>query len=143
MRMTDKFQNIAGTVLIVDDDLPTRQILEKLLTQEGYEVRCAPSGQMGLLFASEEPPELILLDARMPDMDGFEVCRRLKESPATEKIPVIFMSGLTDAQDKMRAFAEGTADYVTKPFEAEDLLRRVKKAVTAARLRKTDQSPSA
>ncbi len=136
--MTDS----VGTVLVVDDDLGSRQILETLLTSEGYDVRCAPNGRIGLLFASEEPPELILLDARMPDMDGFEVCRRLRENPATEKIPVILISGLADIHDKMRAFEEGATDYIIKPFQAEDLLERIKKWVITSRMRKRDQRPN-
>ncbi|HSR13461.1 MAG TPA: response regulator, partial [Thermodesulfobacteriota bacterium] len=80
-----------GNLLIVDDDLSTRQTLEGLLTGEGYEVRCAPNGKMAMMFVREEPPELILLDVRMPDMDGFEVCRRFKEDPQTAGIPVIFI----------------------------------------------------
>ena len=72
-------QKAIGNLLIVEDDLSARQTMEAFLTREGYEVRCAPNGQTALMFAQEDPPELVLLDIRLPDMDGFEVCRRLKE----------------------------------------------------------------
>ena len=84
--------------MVVDDDLPARQTLEALLTGEGYEVRCAANGRMALMFAGEDPPELILLDIRLPDMDGFQVCQHLKEDPRTGSIPVIFLSGLDDVE---------------------------------------------
>jgi CheY-like chemotaxis protein len=77
-----------GNLLIVDDDLSARQTMEDLLAQEGYEVRCAPNGQTALMFSQEDPPELILLDIRLPDVDGFEVCRRLKEAHRTQDISV-------------------------------------------------------
>jgi CheY-like chemotaxis protein len=105
-----------GNLLVVDDDLLFRQTLEALLTGEGYEVRCAPSGGMAPKFAGEDPPDLILLDIRLPDLDGFEVCRRLREDPWTGRIPVIFISGLDDVVDKVRGFAAGGVDYITLPF---------------------------
>ncbi len=114
-----------GNLLVVDDDLLFRQTLEALLSGEGYEVRCAPSGGMALMFAAEEPPELILLDIRLPDMDGFEVCRRLREDPRTGRIPVIFISGLDDVVGKVRGFAAGGVDYITKPYQGEEVLARV------------------
>jgi len=114
-----------GNLLVVDDDLLMRQTLEALLAGEGYEVRCAPSGGMALMFAGEDPPDLILLDIRLPDMDGFEVCRRLREDPRTGRIPVIFISGLDEVVDKVKGFAAGGVDYITKPFQGEDVLVRV------------------
>ena len=74
----------AGKLLVVDDDLEARQTMEAFLSQEGYEVRCAPNGRTALMFSREDPPELILLDIRLPDVDGFEVCRRLKRIADTE-----------------------------------------------------------
>jgi DNA-binding NtrC family response regulator len=118
----------------VDDDLPARQTLDALLTGEGYEVRCAPNGQTALMFAEEDPPELILLDIRLPDMDGFEVCRHLKEDPRTGNIPVIFISGLDEVVDKVKGFAVGGVDYITKPFQSEELLARVETHLTLRRL---------
>ena len=74
------------------------------------------------MFAAEDPPELILLDIRLPDMDGFEVCRRLREDPRTGRIPVIFVSGLDEVVDKVKGFAAGGVDYITKPYQGEEVL---------------------
>ena len=105
------------------------------MTREGYDVRCAPNGQIALMFAQEDPPELILLDIRLPDMDGFEICRRLKKDRA-DNIPVIFISALQELKDKVRGFAAGGVDYVTKPFQAEELLARVDTHLALKRLQK-------
>jgi DNA-binding response OmpR family regulator len=86
------------------------------------------------MFAREEPPELILLDVRLPDVDGFEVCRLLKEGAGTRGIPVIFLSALENAMDKVKGFAAGAADYITKPFHAEEVLARVQTHVALCRL---------
>jgi PAS domain S-box-containing protein len=123
-----------GNLLVADDDLLFRQTLEALLTGEGYDVRCAPNGQTALMFAGEEPPELILLDIRLPDMDGFEACRRLREDPRTSRIPVIFISGLDEVTDKVKGFAAGGVDYITKPFKDEELLARVETHLNLRRL---------
>jgi formate hydrogenlyase transcriptional activator len=114
-----------GNLLVVDDDLHFRQILEALLIGEGYEVRCAPSGDIALMFAREDPPDLILLDVRLPDTDGFAVCRRLREDPRAGHIPVIFISGLDEVVDKVKGFAAGGVDYLTKPVQREEVLARV------------------
>ena len=123
-----------GSLLVVDDDLAARQALDALLTGEGYEVRCAPNGLMALMFAREDPPELILLDIRLPDMDGFQVCQYLKEDPQTGNIPVIFISGLDEVVDKVKGFAVGGVDYITKPFQSGELLARVETHLTLRRL---------
>jgi formate hydrogenlyase transcriptional activator len=124
----DKAQNEAGrgNLLVVDDDLHFRQTLEALLIREGFEVRCAASGGMALMFAAEDPPELILLDVRLPDMNGFEVCRRLREDPRTGHIPVVFISGLDEVVDKVKGFAAGGVDYIAKPLHHEEVLARVR-----------------
>ena len=132
-------QKVKGNLLIVEDDLSARQTLEAFLTREGYEVRCAPNGQTALMFVREDPPELILLDIRLPDMDGFEVCQLLKKEDRTNNIPVIFMSALHELKDKVRGFAAGGVDYVTKPFQAEELLARVETHLTLRRLQKQIQ----
>ena len=123
-----------GNLLIVDDDLSARQTMEAFLAQEGYEVRCAPNGQTALMFSQEDPPELILLDIRLPDVDGFEVCRRLKEAHRTQDISVIFISGLDEVVDKIKGFAAGGVDYITKPFQTEEVLARVKTHLALRRL---------
>ena len=122
-----------GGILVVDDDLAARQTLTALLEGEGYEVRCAPSGQTALLFAAEEPPDLVLLDIRLPDLEGFEVCRRLKADVGTRAVPVIFLSALEGLEDRVRGFAAGGADYIAKPFHAEEVLARVRTHVTLRR----------
>jgi formate hydrogenlyase transcriptional activator len=119
-------QSVKGSLLIVDDDLSARQTIEGVLAQEGYEVRCAPNGQTALIFSQEDPPELILLDIRLPDMNGFELCRRLKETHRTQGIPVIFFSSRDEVVDKVRGFKAGGVDYITKPFQTEEVLTRVK-----------------
>ena len=132
-----------GNLLVVDDDLTVRQTMEAFLTREGYEVRCAPNGETALMFAQEDPPELILLDIRLPDLDGFQVCRRLKEGQKTGRIPVIFISGLDEAVDKIKGFAAGGVDYVTKPFQSEELLARVETHLSLQRLQKQGEAQNA
>jgi signal transduction histidine kinase len=113
------------SILIVDDVPANLQLLSGMLAERGYKVRPAPSGPLALEAARRSPPELILLDINMPHMDGFEVCRRLKADPHLADIPVLFISALGDAADKVRAFAEGGQDYITKPFHVEEVLARV------------------
>jgi DNA-binding response OmpR family regulator len=128
-------QETGGNLLVVDDDLLVRQTLEALLTREGFEVRCAPNGRMALIFAAEDPPELVLLDIRLPDMEGYQVCRHLKEDPKTSNIPVIFLSGLDEVADKVRGFAAGGVDYIAKPFHREEVLARVESHLELKRAR--------
>jgi DNA-binding NtrC family response regulator len=127
--------NSKGKLLVVDDDPCARQTLSALLSQEGYETRCAPDGKTALMFAEADPPELILLDVRLPDLDGYDVCRSLKESEKTGRIPVIFLSGLDDLGDKIRGFESGGVDYITKPFQAKEVLARVETHLALLRLR--------
>ncbi|PSN14834.1 hypothetical protein C7293_09870 [filamentous cyanobacterium CCT1] len=122
------------TLLIVDDSLENLRFLAQTLTGQGYGVRCARSGAMALMAVETTQPDLILLDIRMPEMDGYEVCQRLKADPSTEAIPIIFLSALDDAIDKVRAFAVGAADYLTKPFQVEELLARVANQLTIRHL---------
>jgi formate hydrogenlyase transcriptional activator len=127
-------KNVKGSILIVDGDLSARRTLSALMEAEGYKVRCAPSGQTALMYAGEEPPELILLDVRLPDIDGFEVCRRLKEGAGTRAVPVIFLIALEGVENKVEGFAAGAADYITKPSHAEEVLARVRTHVALYRL---------
>ncbi len=113
-------------VLIVDDLPDNLRVLSATLGQKGYEVRCAKNGAMALRAAISAPPDLILLDVKMPDMNGYEVCQQLKASPATQDIPVIFMSALDDVLDKVKAFEVGAVDYIIKPFQIEEVLARIK-----------------
>jgi formate hydrogenlyase transcriptional activator len=123
-----------GNLLVVDGDLAVRQTIEAFLAREGYEVRCAPDGQTALMLAEEDPPELILLDTRLPDMEGFGLCRQLHEDHKTANIPVIFISALEGLTDKMKGFEAGGIDYITKPFQAEEVLARVETHLTLQRL---------
>jgi DNA-binding NtrC family response regulator len=115
----------AGTVLVVDDEPLQRDLLEQELAGAGYRIRCASSGEEAVALAVRAQPDLILLDVLMKGMDGYETCRRLKASEATRAIPVIVLTALTETFEKVRAFREGAVDYVTKPFEPEELLARV------------------
>ena len=120
-QVTAKEKNI----LIVDDKLDNLKVLESTLEQQGYEVRKAINGAMALMGAIAKPPDLVLLDIKMPDMDGYEVCRQLKANSKTQDIPVIFISALDDALDKVKAFDVGGVDYIVKPFQPEEIIVRV------------------
>ncbi len=113
-------------ILVVDDTAENVRLLSTMLTREGYQVRKAINGQLALTVVQARLPDLILLDIMMPDMDGYAVCSHLKAMPHTAEIPVIFLSALDDAFDKVKAFKVGGADYVTKPFHFEEVLARVK-----------------
>ncbi len=117
-------QHTKGEVLIVEDTPASLKLLSDLLTEAGYYVRQAPNGELALWTAQSRPPELILLDVRMPGIDGFEVCRRLKASPELSQVPVIFLSAQHDTDDKVRGFALGAVDFIAKPFQAEEILAR-------------------
>ncbi|HKQ28857.1 MAG TPA: response regulator, partial [Burkholderiales bacterium] len=115
----------ATTVLIVDDELLNRDLLEQELLEAGYRTLCAVSGAEAIVMATQLHPDLILLDAMMEGLDGFATCERLKSTDATRGIPVIFLTALTDTDVKVRAFKAGAVDYITKPFQTEELLARV------------------
>ncbi|NEP55600.1 MAG: response regulator [Symploca sp. SIO2G7] len=123
-------------ILIVDDTPENLHFLANGLTRKGYEVKCAISGAMALLGISAELPDLILLDIRMPGMNGYEVCEHLKANEKTREIPVIFLSALYEVSDKVKAFASGGVDYITKPFQFEEVLARVENQLTIACLQK-------
>ncbi|MEM9216488.1 MAG: response regulator [Cyanobacteria bacterium P01_F01_bin.150] len=112
-------------ILIVDDDPANLTVLKQSLNILGLNVRIATSGRKALAQLQRHHPVLILLDIRMPDIDGFETCRRLKENPNTANIPVIFTTAVSDPEDKLKGFAAGAVDYITKPFQAEEVLARV------------------
>ncbi|HSR10265.1 MAG TPA: sigma 54-interacting transcriptional regulator, partial [Thermodesulfobacteriota bacterium] len=136
-------KNVKPRLLVVDDDLSARQALETLLKREGYQVRCAPAGGAALILAAEEPPDLMLLATRLPDMSGFEVCGRLHDTGGAGRVPVVFISSLDDAAEKIKAFAAGGVDYVAKPFLREELLARVKTHLALASLRRRVEAQDA
>ena len=121
-------------ILAVDDTPANLQVLAGMLKDRGYKVRPVPSGKLALMAARRDPPDLILLDINMPDMNGYAVCEELKAEDALKGIPVIFISALTDQLDKVKAFAVGGVDYITKPFQMEELHARVKTHLELRRL---------
>lgn len=128
--MTDK-----GKILAVDDTPASLRLLTDILKAEGYEVRSAISGELALRAAISNPPELVLLDIRMPEMDGYEVCRRLKAQPETRDVPVIFVSAVSETDEKVHGFEMGAVDFVTKPYQRDELLARVRTHLELNRLR--------
>lgn len=124
-----------GRILAVDDTPASLKLLTDLLKAEGYEVRSAINGELALHAAASNPPELVLLDIRMPEMNGFEVCRRLKAQPETRDVPVIFVSAVTETDEKVQGFELGAVDFVTKPYQRDELLARVRTHLELNRLR--------
>ena len=123
MAITEKLDE--ANIMIVDDTLANLRLLEGMLRDKGYNVRPFPRDRFALNAAKNDPPDLILLDINMPEMNGFEVCDVLKEADDTRDIPVIFISALNEIKDKIDAFSAGGVDYVTKPFQFEEVQARV------------------
>ncbi len=117
-------------LLVIDDTLANLRLLVNLLRENGYKVRAVSNGYEALETIQKSPPDLILLDILMPDLSGYEVCKRLKEDVNTQDIPIIFLSALSDGLDKVKAFSVGGSDYITKPFQVEEVLARVKNQLT-------------
>jgi len=128
------FTSDIANILVVDDTLANLQLLVGILTKHGYKVRPAKDGVQALSATQIIPVDLILLDINMPEMDGYEVCTKLKSDPKTRHIPVIFISALNDVLDKVKAFGVGGVDYVTKPFQVEEVLARVETHLALQRL---------
>ena len=121
-------------LLIIDDTLENLNLLSTILTDQGYKVRSVTKGSTGLRGAQAAPPDLILLDVNMPQMNGYEVCQHLKADQRTCEIPVIFISALGDVLDKVKAFTVGGVDYITKPFQVEEVLARIENHLTIRKL---------
>jgi len=113
-------------ILVVDDTPANLEVVCETLSDAGYEVATAINGDRALKRVQAYPPDLILLDVQMPGIDGFETCQRLKAEPKTASIPIIFMTALSDAQSKEKGFDLGAVDYITKPFQEQEVLARVK-----------------
>jgi signal transduction histidine kinase len=128
-------QSKPGSILVVDDTIANLRLLADLLKGQNYKVRSVTSGAMALMAASAAPPDVILLDINMPEMDGYEVCRQLKKNSPLKDIPVIVISALDDVFDKVKAFDSGAVDYITKPIEPEEVLARVSNHLQIYRLR--------
>jgi diguanylate cyclase (GGDEF)-like protein len=125
-----------GIILVVDDTPTSLRLIAKMLEGHGYDVQIANSGDAALISIEQALPDLILLDVNMPEMNGYEVCHKLKNSPTTKEIPVIFISTHTDIGDKLQGFSVGGADYITKEFQAEEVLARVEIQLTIRRQQK-------
>ena len=126
----------AEEILIVDDKPANLRLLSQMLADRGYVVRAVKSGVRALESIRATPPNLILLDIKMPGMDGYEVCRRLKELPELRSIPVIFISALNEIQNKVQGFDVGGVDYITKPFQYEEVIARVETHLALQRFQK-------
>ncbi len=118
-------ENQTSTIMVVDDVPANLKLLESMLQAQSYRVVAFPRGALALKAADKNPPDLILLDINMPEMDGYEVCERLKEDERLKDIPVLFISALSETLDKVKAFTAGGVDYITKPFQFEEVLARV------------------
>ena len=115
-----------ANILVVDDTPANLQVLTGMLKEQGYRVRPALSGKLALQGAQAEPPDLILLDINMPEMNGYQVCERLKSDEKLREAPVIFISALNETLDKVKAFSSGGVDYITKPFQFEEVHARIR-----------------
>lgn len=124
-----------GKILAVDDTPESLRLLTDILKTAGYEVISAINGEIALQAAHTNPPALVLLDVRMPGMDGFEVCRRLKADPQTSHIPVIFLSAVAEIDEKVKGFDLGAVDFVSKPYQRSELLVRVRTHLELSQLR--------
>jgi sigma-B regulation protein RsbU (phosphoserine phosphatase) len=132
IQQTDASENI----LVVDDTPANLRLLSQMLSERGYGVRAVTSGSRALESVHVTQPSLILLDIRMPEMNGYEVCEQLKQDPRTKDIPIIFISALNEIADKVRGFNVGGVDYITKPFQFEEVLARVETHLSLRRLQK-------
>ncbi|EAZ90842.1 sensor histidine kinase [Crocosphaera chwakensis] len=124
-------------ILIVDDKPTNLKVLATTLTEAGLDIAVATNGKMALQQVANDPPELILLDVLMPEIDGFETCKQLKANPETKDIPIIFMTALSDTIDKVRGLSLGAVDYITKPFETEEVIARINTHLQLRYLSKT------
>jgi len=129
----DELETPKGNILIVDDLPENLHFLTEILTKNGYIVRCVTNGSMALRTVRHNPPDALLLDIKMPDMDGYQVCEALKSDENTSEIPIIFLSALDQVFDKVKAFKVGGVDYISKPFEPEEVLARLETHLTIGR----------
>ncbi|MEM9165231.1 MAG: response regulator [Cyanobacteria bacterium P01_F01_bin.4] len=127
---------LTASIMVIDDTPANLRLLLKLLTEQGYRVRPVAEGALALTAAQLDPPDLILLDIKMPDLDGYEVCKRLKADARTRDIPVIFLTVLDEVIDVVRGFELGGVDYITKPVRSRELLARIDNQVRLRSLQK-------
>jgi len=117
-------------ILVIDDDAMNREVMEAFLSSENYDVLLASNGEDGLASANQNLPDAIVLDIRMPDMSGFDVCQQLKSETSTGSIPIMIVSGFDDKKDIERGKEVGADDFLTRPFDGDDLLARVRRMVS-------------
>lgn len=129
----EKFSDTRSKILIVDDEIDTLLPLQKSLEAEDYLIVGASNGKEALIKAKTEIPDLIILDLMMPEMDGYEVCEKLKKDPLTKNIPVIILTAKDAVRDKVKGLDIGADDYVTKPFNLKELKARIKSALRRAK----------
>ncbi|MDX2097861.1 MAG: response regulator, partial [Leptolyngbyaceae cyanobacterium bins.59] len=141
--MRDSQSAFKADLLVIDDTPENLTLLTEMLKQESYKVRSATKGATGMRAAQVAPPDLILLDINMPEMNGYEVCQQLKADDRTRAIPVIFLSALGDVLDKVKAFRVGGVDYITKPFQLEEVQARIETHLTICRLQQQLQTRNA
>ncbi|MDJ0913117.1 MAG: SpoIIE family protein phosphatase [Desulfobacterales bacterium] len=137
---TNETQQPTERILLVDDNPTNLQVLYQTLDGRGYHLLVAKNGQAALAVARKADPHLILLDIMMPDIDGYEVCRQLKADAATQEIPIIFLSALSDTEDKVKGLDLGAVDYISKPFQPDEVIARVNTHLTIDRLRREVQT---
>ena len=140
-KITSMTQLTSRPSVLIVDDLPNNvRLLSIMLTEKGYQVRKAINGQMALNTVRSLIPDLILLDINMPDLNGYQVCEQLKADEKTREIPVIFISALDDVLDKVKAFQVGGVDYISKPFQGEEVMARIENQLTISRQKKQLQN---
>src|ERR1700687_1880562 len=125
MTMIENTPQTRHQIMAVDDQPENLKLCEDMLGQRGYLVRSFPRGRLALASAAQHPPDLILLDINMPEMNGYEVCEQLKSTASLSGIPVIFLSALNSIEDKVKGFQSGGVDYISKPFQFEEVQARV------------------
>ncbi len=130
----------AASILIVEDSLTQAKRLERLLAENGYTVRVARNGIEGLAAAAEKKPSVVITDVMMPEMDGFEMCRCIKNDGALRDIPVVLLTSLSDPKDVIRGLQCGADNFLTKPYEGDHLLRRLEHVLTNLELRRAGQA---
>jgi two-component system cell cycle response regulator len=123
-----------GVVLVVDDEDSNRRLLQTLLQKQGHTVCLAATGREALSRLEQDKPDVILMDVLMPEMDGYEACRRIKENPATAHLPVLVLTSLTDRAARIRSIAAGADDFLTRPLDQEEIQLRVRNAIASKRL---------
>lgn len=135
--MTASQDIVKGNILLIDDDTGNLKMLTRILTKAGFTVKASSSGRHALKYVEEFSPDIILLDIIMDGLDGFQVARLLKTDPLSEHIPVIFISGLMNEENKVKAFQEGGVDYITKPFFTQEVVARVRTHILNSRMQHT------